>query len=84
MMAEATTEFRATLEELAASRGLSLEEACERTRPIPPEGINRKVTLGRLESGGFSGCGALLDHVLYFTDEERERVAASWARSVLK
>jgi hypothetical protein len=81
MMAEANTEFVATLEEVAASRGLTLAEVCEATRPDPSS--NRRVTPRRLERGGFGGCGVLLDRVLNFTEEERGRVARGWAHTFL-
>jgi hypothetical protein len=81
MMAEATTEFRATLEEIALSGGLTLEEACERTLPRSPG--NRKVTIEKIDAGGFYGFGDALDRVLHFTEAERGRLIRAYSRSFL-
>jgi hypothetical protein len=81
MMAEATTEFTATLEAIAASRGLTLEEACERTVTRPAS--NRKLTIELLDEGGFYRFGDALDHVLHFTEEERGRLIRAYSRSFL-
>jgi hypothetical protein len=79
MMAEATTEFMATLEEISRERGLTLEETCERSVST---GEARRLTPQILEAGGFYGLGNVLDGVLDFT-EERGRLGRGWAQSFL-
>jgi hypothetical protein len=78
-MTETTNPYRAYLEELASSRGLSgAEELAERTHEADPHFTVREI----LENPG-GGFGQPLDAVLGMTEEEKGGLSSAWQETFI-
>ncbi len=80
MTEQTTTTYRAYLEELALSRGLSsAEELAERAVEADPD-----FTVAEILEQGMGGFGQALDAAISLSEEEKTQLVAAWMDTFMR